>query len=90
MRSRKKCNVRSSTSTGITANGCGKRKWKEIAQTGMYKRKFSHPGISNGSGFGQHNLIQRPSEYYPDSSLDEDSSDDCQMMNGEFDLVGLS
>lgn len=56
----------------------------------MYKRKFSHPGISNGSGFGQHNLIQRPSEYYPDSSLDEDSSDDCQMMNGEFDLVGLS
>lgn len=76
-----------STSTGITANGRGKRKWEEIAQNGMFKRKFPHFGMMNGnfnSGFAN-NLTQRTGKYYPeDSSLDEDSSDYDQ--NGEFDL----
>lgn len=64
-----------STSTGITANGRGKRKWEGIPyHNGMIKRKF----------YGMNGLRMRQS--YDDSSLDEDSSDYEHMMNGEFDL----
>ncbi|XP_063702950.1 polynucleotide 5'-hydroxyl-kinase NOL9 [Culicoides brevitarsis] len=65
-----------STSTGITANGRGKRKWEEIPINGRLLKHRRYAVMRNGRN------------YDPESSLDgdEDSSDYEYMMNGEFDL----